>query len=95
MDSDIGVPIGAKVKVTKSGRRLLVDDDGKVNTRWSKSHGLKHHTRVSSRDLASVKPSRKFDTSRRPGRTQNSLEPPFEFEDKLDFRFFCGHSFQI
>uniref|UniRef100_A0AAQ4QYX6 Myosin VIIBb n=1 Tax=Gasterosteus aculeatus aculeatus TaxID=481459 RepID=A0AAQ4QYX6_GASAC len=29
VDSDIGVPIGAKVKVTKSGRRLLVDDDGK------------------------------------------------------------------
>ncbi|KAL6104146.1 uncharacterized protein ACO6RY_13928 [Pungitius sinensis] len=29
VDSDIGVPIGAKVKVTKSGQRLLVDDDGK------------------------------------------------------------------
>lgn len=30
MDSDIGVPIGAQVKVTQSGRQLLVDDDGKV-----------------------------------------------------------------
>lgn len=29
VDSDIGVPIGAQVKVTSSGRRLLVDDDGK------------------------------------------------------------------
>ncbi|XP_031721181.1 unconventional myosin-VIIb-like isoform X1 [Anarrhichthys ocellatus] len=29
VDSDIGVPIGAKVKVTPSGQRLLVDDEGK------------------------------------------------------------------
>ncbi|XP_034744582.1 unconventional myosin-VIIb-like isoform X2 [Etheostoma cragini] len=29
VDSDIGVPIGARVKVTSSGERLLVDDDGK------------------------------------------------------------------
>uniref|UniRef100_A0A3Q3IR37 Myosin VIIBb n=1 Tax=Monopterus albus TaxID=43700 RepID=A0A3Q3IR37_MONAL len=29
VDSDIGVPIGARVKVTPSGQRLLVDDDGK------------------------------------------------------------------
>ncbi|XP_074506568.1 unconventional myosin-VIIb-like isoform X1 [Sebastes fasciatus] len=29
VDSAIGVPIGAKVKVTPSGQRLLVDDDGK------------------------------------------------------------------
>ncbi|KAM8850065.1 unconventional myosin-VIIa-like [Spinachia spinachia] len=29
VDSDIGVPIGAKVKVTQSGQRFLVDDDGK------------------------------------------------------------------
>ncbi|XP_039672113.1 unconventional myosin-VIIb-like [Perca fluviatilis] len=29
MDSDIGVPIGARVNVTPSGQRLLVDDDGK------------------------------------------------------------------
>lgn len=32
VDSGIGVPIGARVKVTPSGQRLLVDDDGKVNT---------------------------------------------------------------
>lgn len=29
--SDIGVPIGARVKVTPSGQRSLVDDEGKVN----------------------------------------------------------------
>ncbi|XP_034557968.1 unconventional myosin-VIIa-like [Notolabrus celidotus] len=29
VDSDTGVPIGAKVKVTPSGHRLLVDDEGK------------------------------------------------------------------
>ncbi|XP_059200423.1 unconventional myosin-VIIb-like [Centropristis striata] len=29
VDSDIGVPIGARVKVTPSGQRLLVDDEGK------------------------------------------------------------------
>ncbi|KAF7652777.1 hypothetical protein LDENG_00092430 [Lucifuga dentata] len=29
VDSGIGVPIGAKVKVTASGQRLLVDDEGK------------------------------------------------------------------
>ncbi|XP_034411330.1 unconventional myosin-VIIa-like [Cyclopterus lumpus] len=29
VDSDIGVPIGARVKVTPSGQRLLVDDGGK------------------------------------------------------------------
>lgn len=33
VDSDIGVPIGAKVKVTPSGQRLLVDDEGKVKAR--------------------------------------------------------------
>lgn len=32
MDSSIGVPIGARVKVTPSGQRLLVDDEGKVNS---------------------------------------------------------------
>ena len=30
MDSDIGVSIGARVKETPSGRRLLVDDEGNV-----------------------------------------------------------------
>ncbi|XP_071399121.1 unconventional myosin-VIIb-like [Centroberyx affinis] len=29
VDSDIGVPIGARVKVTNSGHRILVDDEGK------------------------------------------------------------------
>uniref|UniRef100_A0A3B4WNT7 Unconventional myosin-VIIa-like n=1 Tax=Seriola lalandi dorsalis TaxID=1841481 RepID=A0A3B4WNT7_SERLL len=29
VDSDIGVPIGARVKVTTAGQRLLVDDEGK------------------------------------------------------------------
>uniref|UniRef100_A0A3B4TMB3 Unconventional myosin-VIIa-like n=1 Tax=Seriola dumerili TaxID=41447 RepID=A0A3B4TMB3_SERDU len=29
VDSDIGVPIGARVKVTPAGQRLLVDDEGK------------------------------------------------------------------
>ncbi|KAM3603846.1 uncharacterized protein V6R79_002916 [Siganus canaliculatus] len=29
VDSDIGVPIGARIQVTPSGRRLLVTDDGK------------------------------------------------------------------
>ncbi|XP_053294879.1 unconventional myosin-VIIa [Pleuronectes platessa] len=29
VDSDIGVPIGARVKVSPSGQRLLVDDEGK------------------------------------------------------------------
>ncbi|XP_051274407.1 unconventional myosin-VIIa-like isoform X3 [Dicentrarchus labrax] len=29
VDSDIGVPIGARVKVTPSGQRLLVNDEGK------------------------------------------------------------------
>ncbi|CAK6952096.1 unconventional myosin-VIIb-like [Scomber scombrus] len=29
LDSGIGVPIGARVKVTSSGKRLLVDDEGK------------------------------------------------------------------
>ncbi|KAG7227320.1 hypothetical protein INR49_000324 [Caranx melampygus] len=29
VDSNIGVPIGARVKVTPSGQRLLVDDEGK------------------------------------------------------------------
>ncbi|XP_068459277.1 unconventional myosin-VIIb-like [Clinocottus analis] len=29
VDSDIGVPIGARVKITPSGQRLLVDDGGK------------------------------------------------------------------
>lgn len=32
VDTDAEVAIGARVKVTKSGQRLLVDDDGKVNT---------------------------------------------------------------
>uniref|UniRef100_A0A671VEU5 Myosin VIIBb n=1 Tax=Sparus aurata TaxID=8175 RepID=A0A671VEU5_SPAAU len=31
VDSDIGVPIGARVKETPSGRRFLVNDEGKVN----------------------------------------------------------------
>lgn len=31
MDSTGGVAIGARVKVTSSGQRLLVDDEGKVN----------------------------------------------------------------
>lgn len=39
MDSDIGVPIGARVKVTPSGQRLLVDDEGKV--RFSLSYRAK------------------------------------------------------
>lgn len=30
MDSTAGVAIGARVKVTSSGQRLLVDDEGKV-----------------------------------------------------------------
>lgn len=31
VDSAAGVAIGARVKVTSSGQRLLVDDEGKVN----------------------------------------------------------------
>lgn len=34
MDSDIGVPIGARLKETPTGQRLLVDDEGNVNTLW-------------------------------------------------------------
>lgn len=32
VDANAEVAIGARVKVTPSGQRLLVDDDGKVNT---------------------------------------------------------------
>lgn len=32
VNSDIGVPIGARVKETPSGQRFLVDDNGKVKT---------------------------------------------------------------
>lgn len=32
VDTDAEVAIGARVKVTPSGERLLVDDEGKVNT---------------------------------------------------------------
>lgn len=31
VNSEIGVPIGARVKVTPSGQHYLVDDEGKVN----------------------------------------------------------------
>lgn len=33
MDSDLGVAIGARVRVTPSGQQVLVDDEGKVNTK--------------------------------------------------------------
>ncbi|XP_039878393.1 unconventional myosin-VIIb-like isoform X1 [Simochromis diagramma] len=39
VDSSIGVPIGARVKVTPSGQRLLVDDEGKVNSAFALSQG--------------------------------------------------------
>ncbi|XP_029380560.1 unconventional myosin-VIIb-like, partial [Echeneis naucrates] len=32
VDSDVGVPIGARVKVTPAGQRFLVDDEGKEQT---------------------------------------------------------------
>ncbi|XP_071348422.1 unconventional myosin-VIIa-like isoform X2 [Trachinotus anak] len=32
VDSDIGVPIGARVKVTRAGHRFLVDDEGKEHS---------------------------------------------------------------
>lgn len=32
VDTDAEVAVGARVKVTPSGQRLLVDDEGKVNT---------------------------------------------------------------
>lgn len=34
VDLPNGVPIGARVKVTPSGQRLLVDDEGKVNAKF-------------------------------------------------------------
>ena len=48
MDSDIGIPIGARVKETPSGQRFLVNDEGKVNiqcwlTEQSKDAGIEHH----------------------------------------------------
>lgn len=41
VDSKIGVPIGARVKETPSGQRLLVDDEGNVRNHWWREEGKK------------------------------------------------------
>uniref|UniRef100_A0A8D3D1Y2 Myosin VIIBb n=1 Tax=Scophthalmus maximus TaxID=52904 RepID=A0A8D3D1Y2_SCOMX len=49
VDSDIGVPIGARLKVTPSGQRLLVDDEGKeqsLSPEQEASLGIMHPTSV-------------------------------------------------
>uniref|UniRef100_A0A672ZFW3 Myosin VIIBb n=1 Tax=Sphaeramia orbicularis TaxID=375764 RepID=A0A672ZFW3_9TELE len=49
VESDSGVPIGARVKVTASGHRLLVDDEGKVNessTEFETALKIMHPTSV-------------------------------------------------
>lgn len=49
MDASAEVAIGARVKVTPSGQRLLVDDEGKVNT------GVERHLDVLVVDRATLR----------------------------------------